>query len=182
VGRTADHRCRAVWGMNCLRLLEHWDRGFESHSWLVCQRPCDGLIPRPGRPTDCLRTKKLKWNKAFHGFLMLQSAGNRKEKETARKGLESHAHCATAKWSNMGAQLHSTVYLSAIRLHCSALVIVNGRCQCRIQLHVTASRKPTDITSGCSWRDFLFSQRTAGLTPIHIVPAFGTIHIAHDQN
>jgi hypothetical protein len=59
---------RAVWGMDRLRPLEHWDRGFESHSrhgclsafilclcCLVCrQRPCDGLIPRPRSPTDCL--------------------------------------------------------------------------------------------------------------------------------
>jgi hypothetical protein len=27
----ADHSGRAFWGMNCLRSLEHWDRGFESH-------------------------------------------------------------------------------------------------------------------------------------------------------
>jgi hypothetical protein len=26
----SDHSGRAVWGMNCLRSLEHWDRGFES--------------------------------------------------------------------------------------------------------------------------------------------------------
>jgi hypothetical protein len=28
----ADHSGRAVYGMKCLRPLEHWDRGFESHS------------------------------------------------------------------------------------------------------------------------------------------------------
>jgi hypothetical protein len=28
----ADHSDRAVYGMNRLRPLEHWDRGFESHS------------------------------------------------------------------------------------------------------------------------------------------------------
>jgi hypothetical protein len=27
-----DHSGRAVYGMNCLLPLEHWDRGFESHS------------------------------------------------------------------------------------------------------------------------------------------------------
>jgi hypothetical protein len=57
----ADHSDRAVWSMNCPRLLERWDRGFESRSrygWLyafilclccsVCRwRPCDWLIPRP---------------------------------------------------------------------------------------------------------------------------------------
>jgi hypothetical protein len=37
-----------------------------------------GLIPRPRSPTDCLRIKKLKWNKAFHGCPMLQHRSNRK--------------------------------------------------------------------------------------------------------
>jgi hypothetical protein len=32
----ADHSSRAVWGMKCLRSLEHWDRGFESHSRHGC--------------------------------------------------------------------------------------------------------------------------------------------------
>jgi hypothetical protein len=35
-GLSADHSGRAVWGMNCLRPLEHWDRGFESHSRHGC--------------------------------------------------------------------------------------------------------------------------------------------------
>jgi hypothetical protein len=30
-----DHSGRAVWGINCLRSLEHWDRGIESHSRYV---------------------------------------------------------------------------------------------------------------------------------------------------
>jgi hypothetical protein len=29
---TADHSGRAVYVMKCLRQLEHWDCGFESHS------------------------------------------------------------------------------------------------------------------------------------------------------
>jgi hypothetical protein len=29
---TDDHSGRTVYGMNCLRSLEGWDRGFESHS------------------------------------------------------------------------------------------------------------------------------------------------------
>jgi hypothetical protein len=33
---TADHSGRAVWGMNCLRSLERWDRGFESYSRHGC--------------------------------------------------------------------------------------------------------------------------------------------------
>jgi hypothetical protein len=55
-------------GVNRLRPLEHCDLGFESRSkhgclcafilslcYSVCgQRPCDGLIPRPRRPTDCV--------------------------------------------------------------------------------------------------------------------------------
>jgi hypothetical protein len=32
----ADHSGRAVYGMKCLRSLEHWDRGFESHSRHGC--------------------------------------------------------------------------------------------------------------------------------------------------
>jgi hypothetical protein len=27
-----DHSDRTVWSMNCIRPLEHWARGFESHS------------------------------------------------------------------------------------------------------------------------------------------------------
>jgi hypothetical protein len=33
---TADHSGRAVYGMKCLRPLEHWDRKFESHSRCRC--------------------------------------------------------------------------------------------------------------------------------------------------
>jgi hypothetical protein len=32
----ANHSGRAVYGMNCLCLLECWDRGFESHSRHGC--------------------------------------------------------------------------------------------------------------------------------------------------
>jgi hypothetical protein len=51
--------------MNCLRSLEHYDRGFESHSRhiriSVCvysvfrQRPCGGLITRLRSPTDYVK-------------------------------------------------------------------------------------------------------------------------------
>jgi hypothetical protein len=34
----ADHSGRTVWGINCLRSLEHWDHGFESHSRYGCLR------------------------------------------------------------------------------------------------------------------------------------------------
>jgi hypothetical protein len=34
----ADHSGRAVYGMKCLRPLEHWHRGFESHSRHGCLR------------------------------------------------------------------------------------------------------------------------------------------------
>jgi hypothetical protein len=33
---SADHSGRAVWGINRLRSLERWDRGFESHSRHGC--------------------------------------------------------------------------------------------------------------------------------------------------
>jgi hypothetical protein len=36
----ADHSVRAVSGMNCLRSLERWDRGFESHSRHECVCVC----------------------------------------------------------------------------------------------------------------------------------------------
>jgi hypothetical protein len=59
IKNVSDHSGRAVWGTNCLRSLEHWDRGFQSHSrhgcmcaFILCSccpacryRPCDGLIP-----------------------------------------------------------------------------------------------------------------------------------------
>jgi hypothetical protein len=32
----ADHSGLAVWDVSCLRLLECWDRGFESHSRHGC--------------------------------------------------------------------------------------------------------------------------------------------------
>jgi hypothetical protein len=81
--------------MNCLRPLEHWNLGFESHSrhgclsavilclcCSVCRyRPCDGLIPRPKSLTDCPKIRKLKWNEAFHGCPMLQSGSNRRERQ-----------------------------------------------------------------------------------------------------
>jgi hypothetical protein len=70
---TADHSSRAIYGMNRLHPLKHWDRGFESHSRHAClcaiilcscysvcrQRPSNGLIPRLRSPTDCVWTKKL---------------------------------------------------------------------------------------------------------------------------
>jgi hypothetical protein len=34
----ADHSGCAVWGMKCLRPLEHWERGFEFHSRYRCLR------------------------------------------------------------------------------------------------------------------------------------------------
>jgi hypothetical protein len=64
----ADNGGLSVWNMNSLRPLKHWRRGLESHSRNGClfefilylcspvfrQRPCDGLIPRPRNPTDCV--------------------------------------------------------------------------------------------------------------------------------
>jgi hypothetical protein len=68
----ADHSGRAVQGMNSLLSLEHWDRGFESHSkhgymcaFILClccsvcsYRLCDRLIPCPRSPTDCVLDKE----------------------------------------------------------------------------------------------------------------------------
>jgi hypothetical protein len=36
LGKHAEHSGRAVWSMNCVRWLERWDRGFESHSRHGC--------------------------------------------------------------------------------------------------------------------------------------------------
>jgi hypothetical protein len=53
----ADHSGRAVGGINSLRPLEHWDRGFESHSrnrclcvrlFCVCVILCVGSGPAMG--------------------------------------------------------------------------------------------------------------------------------------
>jgi hypothetical protein len=41
--------------------------------------PCDGLIPRPRSPSNCLQINKLKWNKAFQGCPMLRRGSNRKK-------------------------------------------------------------------------------------------------------
>jgi hypothetical protein len=61
----ADHSGRAVKGMKCLRSLENWDCGFQSHSRhgclcvrcvVLCRlRPCNGLMTRPRCPTVCVR-------------------------------------------------------------------------------------------------------------------------------
>jgi hypothetical protein len=70
--RIADHSGREVKGMNCLRPLKHWDRGFESHSrheCLYCMRlfcacavlcvPCDVTIPRPRSPPDYVNDQEI---------------------------------------------------------------------------------------------------------------------------
>jgi hypothetical protein len=65
-----------------------------SACWLhnfVIRTPCDGLIPRPVSSTDCLRIKRRKWNKAFHGCSILQSGRNRRGGGDVRK-FESHLH------------------------------------------------------------------------------------------
>jgi hypothetical protein len=64
--KIADQSGRAVYGMNCFRSLERWDRGFEGIIICVCiycvcvilcmLRPCGGLIPRPRSPTVCVET------------------------------------------------------------------------------------------------------------------------------
>jgi hypothetical protein len=65
----ADHSGLAVYGVKCLRPLELWDCGFESHSRHAClctfilclccsvcrQLPYDVLIPRLSSPTVCVK-------------------------------------------------------------------------------------------------------------------------------
>jgi hypothetical protein len=45
-----------------------------------------GLILHPRSPTDCLRIKKLKWNRAFHGCSMLQNGSNKRKREKVNFG------------------------------------------------------------------------------------------------
>jgi hypothetical protein len=65
----ADHRDRAVSGMNCLHYLERWDRGFEFHprhgclcAFILCVGSglATGCPPLPGprSPTDCVKVKR----------------------------------------------------------------------------------------------------------------------------
>jgi hypothetical protein len=60
----ADHSGRAVYGINCLRSLEHWDRGFEAHSSHGCLCACSGLAmgwsPVQGVLPAVYRVKKQK--------------------------------------------------------------------------------------------------------------------------
>jgi hypothetical protein len=39
-GKITDYRARAVYSMNCLRLIERWDRGFESHQGMDISIVC----------------------------------------------------------------------------------------------------------------------------------------------
>jgi hypothetical protein len=69
------------------RTVRSWVRSHSKHgcisAFILClcrYRPCDGLIPLPRSPTDCLRIKKLKWNKAFRGCPMLHREQQGKER------------------------------------------------------------------------------------------------------
>jgi hypothetical protein len=54
--------------------------------------PCSGLIPRTRSPTDSLRIKKLKGNKAFHGCPMFQSGSKGKKRVRERERITC-THC-----------------------------------------------------------------------------------------
>jgi hypothetical protein len=59
-----DHRGCAGEGMKCLCSLEHWERGFQSHSRRGCLSVYSvfvlgsGLTPDSRTPTNCLRLRK----------------------------------------------------------------------------------------------------------------------------
>jgi hypothetical protein len=69
--------------MNCLRSLERWGRGFESHSSHGSLCAGSGLLTGWSPVQGVLQTilGLRNWNKVFHGCSMLQSGGNRKERE-----------------------------------------------------------------------------------------------------
>jgi hypothetical protein len=78
---TADYSVRAVWGMNCFRTLQRWDRGFEYHSrygclclFCVCigSGLATGWSPIQGVLPTVYKNKKLKWNEAFEICRVLQ--------------------------------------------------------------------------------------------------------------
>jgi hypothetical protein len=57
---TAYHSGNVVKGINCLCPLKHWSSGFKSTWGRQCcpackKRHCDGLIPHPRSPTNCLQ-------------------------------------------------------------------------------------------------------------------------------
>jgi hypothetical protein len=68
---STDHNSRAVYGLNCLRTLKHWDRGFEESWKFVCVYSVFVLscvqvaVLRRADPiskefTGCVKNKKLK--------------------------------------------------------------------------------------------------------------------------
>jgi hypothetical protein len=71
--------------MNCLRSLDRtmgsWVR-IPLKAWMSAFSLYLCCIVRPRSPTDCLRIKKLKWNKAFQRCPIIQNGSNRKKRES----------------------------------------------------------------------------------------------------
>jgi hypothetical protein len=94
--------------MKCLRHLEHWDRGFESHSkkgylFMLILSVLGNVLrranPRPRSPTDCVRLRNWLETKCFTDALgskweQQKKKKKKKKNETENKNSELLGSCS----------------------------------------------------------------------------------------